>query len=138
MHPVFLVSVSRFLSNLLSFCSFYSVGVKKYNITMSNVKIRCCSLTLSISFNDTKLVQYKTCYGMFDVSIFMIDAPHSWTWIVYYEKPRYWDWNITNVIGIEINIPLSDNFGPKQSSLNWLSSKVNGGPRLLFITWSEW
>lgn len=146
MHPVFLVSVSRFLTNLLSLCSFYSVGVKKnYNITMSNVKIRCCSLTLSISFNDTKLVQYKTCYGMFDVSIFMIDAPHSWTWIVYYEKPRNWDWNITNVIGIEINIPLSDNFGPKQMShhpwTDWVAKSTedhvccslrgaNGSPRM--------
>lgn len=53
------------------------------------------------------------CYGMFDVLIFMIDVLYLWIWIVYYEKLRNLDWNIINVIGIEINIFFFDNFGLK-------------------------
>lgn len=133
------MSKLRFASRLSSFgvasvlhptcCHTVNLKFTGYGKKITILQCPMSSLDLFSSFNDTRLVQYKTYYGMFDVSIFMINTPHTRTWIVYYKKNlRNWDWNITNVIGIEINIPLSDNFGPKQMShhpwTDWVSKST--------------
>lgn len=145
------MSKLRFASRLSSFgvasvlhptcCHTVNLKFTGYGKKITILQCPMSSLDLFSSFNDTRLVQYKTYYGMFDVSIFMINTPHTRTWIVYYEKleklglkhhkcnwywnkyPPFWQlWTKTN----------------ESSSLNWLSIKVNGGPSLFFITWSEW
>lgn len=49
------------------------------------------------------MLWYVWCVNFYDWCIVFMD----------YEKLRNWDWNIINVIGIEINIFFFDNFGLK-------------------------